>query len=38
MMVKNTCKNRFTAFINTANRNNQASPDIVTDVRGTPEV
>lgn len=29
MMVKNTCKNRFTAFISTANRYSHASPDII---------
>ena len=30
MIVKKTCRNRFTAFINTANRYSHASPDIVT--------
>ena len=35
MIVKNTCRNRFTAFINTANRYNHASPDILTAVYGT---
>lgn len=29
MMVKKTCRNRLTAFINTASRYNHASPDIV---------
>jgi hypothetical protein len=29
MMVKKTCRNRLTAFINTANKYNHASPDIV---------
>jgi hypothetical protein len=29
MMVKNTCRNRLTALINTATRYNHASPDIV---------
>jgi hypothetical protein len=31
MMVKKTCRNRLTAFINTANRKSQASPDIMVD-------
>lgn len=30
MIVKKTCKNRFTAFISTANRNSHASPDILS--------
>jgi len=30
MMVKKTCKNRFTAFIRTANKYSHASPDIMT--------
>lgn len=29
MIVKKTCKNKLTAFINTANRYNHASPVIV---------
>lgn len=29
MMVKKTCRNRLTAFISTAKRNNHASPDIL---------
>ena len=29
MIVKKTCKNRFTALINTANRYSHASPDII---------
>jgi hypothetical protein len=29
MIVKKTCRNRFTAFISTDNKNNQASPDIM---------
>ena len=29
MIVKKTCRNKFTALISTANRYNQASPDII---------
>ena len=29
IIVKKTCKNRFTALINTANRYSHASPDII---------
>lgn len=29
MIVKKTCRNRFTAFISTARRYNHASPDII---------
>jgi hypothetical protein len=29
MIVKKTCRNKLTAFINTANRYNHASPDII---------
>ena len=29
MIVKKTCRNRFTAFISTANRYSHASPDII---------
>lgn len=29
IIVKKTCRNRLTAFINTAKRNSQASPDIM---------
>lgn len=32
MMVKKTCRNRLTAFTNTDNKNNQASPDIMVAV------
>jgi hypothetical protein len=32
MMVKKTCRKRLTAFISTANRYNQASPDIMMAV------
>ena len=32
MMVKKTCRNRFTAFISTARRYSHASPDIIWDV------
>lgn len=30
MIVKKTCKNKLTAFINTAKRYSHASPDIMT--------
>ena len=29
MMVKKTCRKRFTAFINTAKRKSHASPDMI---------
>ena len=31
MMVKNTCRNRLTALINTARRYSHASPDIMAN-------